>query len=153
MARRVTGEAAQHRKFAVACFNGTWKLILKRRRSREEDDRMVHMAHASCYHWGLVGKPGNVAVGEWQVSHVYAVLRRPEPALYHAQRCLSVCRKAGLRDFYLAFAYEALARASAVAGKRKDAARFVALARKAGAEILEKEDRELLDRDLASIRL
>ena len=153
MARRLTGEKAQHRKFAVEFFNGTWRLLEKRRRTPEEDLRMVHMAHASRYHWGVIGKPTNWAIGEWQVSHVYAVLRRGEPALYHAKRGLAVCHKAGLRDFYLAYAHEALARASLVAGRRGDARRHLARAKRAGSTIKEADDRKLFERDIATIRL
>lgn len=141
-----------NRKLAVECFNGTWHLLLKERRTPEQDLEMIHMAHASRYHWGVVGTPANLAIGEWQLSRVYAVLRRPEPALYHAAQALRLCRDEGLRDFYLAFAYEALARASSVAGKPRDMRRFLALGRKAAEDIVEQEDRDLFYRDLESIR-
>jgi hypothetical protein len=114
---------------------------------------MIHMAHASVYHWLVAGRAPNWAIGEWQVSRVYAVLRRPEPALFHAKRCFAVCRKAGLRDFYLAYACEALARAFLVAGRRRDARKFFELAKRAGQAIEEDDDRELFERDLKTIRL
>jgi hypothetical protein len=47
---------------------------------------MLHMAHASRFHWEQVGTPANLARGEWLCSRVYAVLRRPEPCLHHAAR-------------------------------------------------------------------
>ncbi|HKZ48392.1 MAG TPA: hypothetical protein VJ397_06345, partial [Thermoplasmata archaeon] len=73
-------DAKLHRRFAVESFNATWKLVLKKRRTRADDVRMVHLAHASSHHWGIAGGPRNWAIGEWQVSHVYAFLRRAEPA-------------------------------------------------------------------------
>ncbi|MEK6851483.1 MAG: hypothetical protein AABY30_02980, partial [Candidatus Thermoplasmatota archaeon] len=83
MARKpVTIGPDHHRKLGVDLFNATWTL-LEKKRTRDEDVKMVHMAHASRHHWAQVGTPSNLAVGEWQVSHVYAVLRRAEPALYH----------------------------------------------------------------------
>jgi tetratricopeptide (TPR) repeat protein len=60
--------------------------------------------------------PAHLARGEWLISRVYAVLQRPEPALYHARRVLDLCQDNGIGDFDLAFAYEALARAHATAG-------------------------------------
>ena len=153
MGRRSTGERAQHRKLAVSLFNGTWRLLEKKRRTPEEDLRMIHMAHASVHHWLAAGKAPNWAIGEWQVSRVYAVLRRPEPALYHAKRCFAVCRKAGLRDFYLAYACEALTRAFLVAGRRREARRFFELAKRAGKAIKEEDDRKLFEQDLKTIRL
>jgi hypothetical protein len=44
---------------------------------------MVHMAHASRFHWDNVGDDQNRAIGEWQVARVYAVLGRAESALFH----------------------------------------------------------------------
>ena len=63
-----------HKKFAVDCFNGTWDLLDNKDRSREEDFNMIHMAHASRYHWGEIGTPLEFARGDWQISRVYAVL-------------------------------------------------------------------------------
>ncbi len=140
-----------HRKQAASLFNRVWRLLEKRRRTRAEDDEMIHSAHASRYHWSVVGRPVQWAIGEWQVSHVYAVLRRPEPSLYHARRCLAQCREHRIRGFQMAFAYEALARASAVAGRRADRARYLRLAAAEGRRIPEKEDRELLFADLATV--
>ena len=149
---RTAADKARHRKFAVDCFNGTWKLMEKKRRSKEEDERMVHMAHASRYHWSVAGTPGNRAVGDWQLSRVYLILKRSDSAMHYAKMCLETCRRAGLRDFFLAYAYEALARACVLAGQRRDARRFLVLARKAGTDIEDAEDRKLLARDLATIR-
>ena len=72
---------------------------------------MLDAPHASRFHWGEVGTAVNLARGEWQVSHVYAVLNRAEPALYHARRCLAICEANAIGDFDLAYAYEAIARA------------------------------------------
>lgn len=144
-------EREWHRKQAASLFNQVWRLLEKRTRTPDQDDEMIHAAHASRYHWGVVGKPVQRAIGDWQISHVYAVLKRPEPAMYHARRCLSVCRKHGLRDFPLAFAYEALARATAVAGRSRERDRFLRQARAAAGGIKDEEDRKLLLSDLATI--
>src|SRR5437773_7978501 len=55
-----------------------------------------------------------LAIGEWQISRVYAALGRPEPSLYHAERCLEICEAHKVGDFPFAYAYEALARAFAI---------------------------------------
>ncbi len=144
-------EREWHRKQAASLFNRTWSLLEKKRRTRREDDEMIHAAHASRYHWGVVGRPVNLAIGEWQISHVYAVLKRAEPAAYHADRCLAICRESRIGDFPLAFAYEALARAAAVAGRRQERDRMIAKARVAGQRITEADDRKLFLSDLATI--
>lgn len=39
-----------HKKFAVDLFNLVWSLLDKKNRTKEEDDKMVHAAHASRFH-------------------------------------------------------------------------------------------------------
>jgi hypothetical protein len=111
---------ATRRALAVGLFNYTWTLLENAHRTPEQDDEMLHAAHASRYHWGEVGEKVNLARGEWQVSRVYAVLGRGEPALYHARRCVEIneANADGREDWDLGSAFEAMARASAVAGDR-----------------------------------
>ena len=144
-------EPAEERSLAAGLFNETWTLLERTDRTPADDDRMINAAHASRFHWGNVGEPVNLAIGEWQISRVYAVLGRAEPSLHHANRSLELCRDHGIGDFSLAYAYEALARAHLVAGDRTEAARFTELARRAGETIAEEEDRELLTQDLEAI--
>ncbi len=152
MARTSTKtDAERQRKMAAQLFNGTWKLLSKKRRTKGESHTMIHMAHASRYHWGVVGGPKELAIGEWQISRVYAVVRRPEPALYHAERCLEICRAHGVGDFPLAYAYEALARAFAIAGKSRERAACLKLAKAAGERIRDDDDRTLFFSDLRTV--
>ena len=136
-----------HRQLGVDLFNSTWRLI----ESRENDELMVATAHASAFHWMCAPecKPENVARGHWLVSRVYTLVGRGEPALHHATRCLETCEADELRDWDLGFAYEALARAHKTAGNGAEAERYRALA--AAVEIADAEDRELLERDLATL--
>jgi len=142
---------AQHRKIGGDLFNYTWTLLDRKDRSPEEDDEMLHAAHASRFHWGHAGTPRNRSIGEWQLSRVYATLGRTEPALYHAHRSLDIARRYGLGRFYLAYAYEALARASAVAGNRRSRDRNVREARRIGSGVRDRDDRRMLLEDLATI--
>jgi len=139
------------RSLAASLFNGTWDLMERDDRTRDDDDRMLHMAHASCHHWHNVGTAVNFARGEWLCSRVYAVLRRPEPSLFHARRVLEICDEHGIGDFDRAFAFEALARASAVGGDAGAARSYTERALSAAQGIQEDEDRTLLLNDLESI--
>jgi hypothetical protein len=138
----------EHRGLGVDLFNEVWRLL----ESREDDDRMLHAAHASRYHWGEAEecKPENLARGEWQVSRVYVVLGRPEPAIWHARRCLEHCEANGIGDWDLAYAYEALARAHALGGDG-EAAVWKAKARAAGDAISDPEDRAHFDEDCLTL--
>jgi hypothetical protein len=59
--------------------------------------------------------------------------------------------EAGVGDWDLAYAYEALARASAVAGDAAAAGEWRARARQAGDAIGDPEDREHFDEDFATL--
>ena len=142
-----------HRRLGVELFNHTWTLLVKEPRTRDEQDEMVHAAHASAYHWRRAegAGPENRARSEWQLARVYAVLGRGEPAVHHAQRCLDHCVENGIGDWDLAFAYEALARAHKAGGNEAEFRRYLDRAREAGANIACAEDREQLESDLAEL--
>jgi DNA-binding transcriptional MerR regulator len=147
-------DAATRRALAVGLFNHVWTLLETASRTVAQDDEMVHAAHASRYHWGEVGGPVNLARGEWQCSRVYAVLGRAEPALHHARRCLELNEATQEReDWDLASAYEAMARASAVAGDEAATRQWRARAEAELPKIAEAEDRQIIEQDLATLPL
>jgi len=141
-----------HEKLAKKCFNKTWELLEKADRTPGENNEMIHTVHASRYHWGVLvanqqGKALNLQRGEWQIARVYTVLEREEPALYHANLCLKITQDNNIEDFDLAFAHEALARASALAGNKKDYEKHQKLANEAGEKIKDKGDRDYFFED------
>jgi hypothetical protein len=140
-----------HRKMAIGLFNAVWNLLDKRDRSPSEDDRMLHAAHASRFHWGEIGTPLEFERGEWQISRVYSELGRPEAALHHAKRCLEICQENDITDFDIAFAYEALARAYAVSGNAEKSSEFVALGQQAGEQIDDEENRNYFLSELNAV--
>src|SRR4029077_2072612 len=93
LGRRGAGRMSEERQRGVDLYNEAWRLM----ESRKDDDRLLHITHASRYHWGEAEecKPENLARGEWQISRVYTVLGRPEPAIWHARRCLEHCETNG----------------------------------------------------------
>jgi hypothetical protein len=140
-----------HRRAAAELFNLAWQLLDAAERTPDQDDRMLHAAHASRFHWGEVGEPVNLARGEWQCSRVYAVLGRAEPALHHARRCREICEVNDIGDFDLAFAWEALARAHAVAGDLPEATGSLARAHELADAIAGDEDHQVVVADLAEM--
>jgi hypothetical protein len=71
-------------------------------------------------------------------------------ALYHAGRCLEICRANGIGDFDVAFAHEAMARTSAAMGDRPAFEEHFQQARGCGEQIRDVEDREPFFSDLES---
>ena len=144
-------DARQRRQLAVDLFNHVWTLLEKADRSAEDDDAMVHATHASRHHWAEVGEPVNLVRGEWQISRVYSVLGRGEPALHHARRCLELCEAHGIGDFDLAYAYEAMARAYHIAHVHEASRQYADMAREAADAIAEDDDRALFRSDISDL--
>jgi uncharacterized protein YndB with AHSA1/START domain len=145
-----SADPACSRAYARQTNQLVWSLLDLDGRDDEDDERMVHAAHASAHHWRLVGEPANHARAEWLVSHVYAVLGRAEPARHHAARSLAICEAEDIGDFDLAYAYEAVARAAAVSGDAPVAEEWRLRAIAAAAAIADPEDRAIFDADLAA---
>ena len=131
-----------HRKVAAQCFNRTWGYLEQKNRSQDEDQMMLSLAHASRYHWSLIGKPWNFTTGDWQISRVYAALNQPDLALSFAKKALEISQKHNLSERLIS-AYEGIARAHAVAKQYPLATEFVSKAREQlRAVSLDDEDRK-----------
>ena len=142
--------AEAERFFAIEHNGVTWNLLEKQDRNPEEDALMVHAAHSSCMHWLQAGTPTHHQRGEWLISRVYSVLGYRDPALRHAKRCMALTKDHPdmMQDFDWAYAYEAVARASALAGKMDKAKEFLARAEQAGEAIADEENKKIFTGDL-----
>lgn len=141
-----------HEKMGKNLFNKTWDLMDKKERTPDDDLEMIHSAHSSAYHWRQFGEPINFQRGEWQVSRVYARLNLAEACLYHAEKCLELTKKHDIKDFDLAFAYEAMARAYAIAGNKEEKEKYIDCAKKATDAIKDDEDKKYALSEIASIK-
>jgi ATP/maltotriose-dependent transcriptional regulator MalT len=146
-------EKAAHRHFAMSCFNRAWDYLDLPRRDDRQVEEMLHVAHASYWHWLHVPEqtPTNLSIGLWQLARVYAVAGRADDARRWALRCRELGEAEALEPFYRAYAHEAAARAERVAGNAAAAAPHLAAARELLPAIDDIEDRERLARDLDSL--
>ena len=136
-------EAEQY--FAKALNGEVWELLGKADRTALDDERMLYAAYASCYHWLQVGTAVHQQRGEWLIARVCTVLGTKEEALRHASRCLELTQQYAplMQDFDKAFAFEAVARANALAGNHEAAAKYRRLAAEAGDLIADAEDKSI----------
>ena len=141
-----------HRRMGAHCFNSAWDILDKKSISSEEELTMLHLAHSSRYHWGLVGGPRERAIADWQVSRVYAKINEPSLAMKFARSCLETSKEHGLSN-QEENSYEALARAFATA---RDYSRARSYAERAQAKLdrleIDDEDREILQGQLDDTR-
>lgn len=138
-----------HQLFGRQANGAVWQLLGQAERTAEEGDRLLEAAWASLYHWRLAGTALHLQRGEWLLAHVYTELGEAAPAVRHAQRCLDLtaAHKDLMHDFDLAYGYEGLARALALAGRLEEAHKYLLLAQAAGETIADPEDKQIFDGD------
>ncbi len=140
----------RHLKFAKKTNGETWKLLQKEILSKEEKDLILYTVYASAYHWSNAGTEIHMQRAEWIISRVYTKLNNPDLALVHAKKCLSLTNdeNEGLKDFDYAYAYEAMARAYALANDFQNATKYYKKAIYASGRIGNNEDKKLFISDL-----
>lgn len=145
-------QAEAHRFFSARCFNSAWEHIAKDTRTPENEIEMLLRSAASMWHW--TQRPDctdrHRSIGYWQLSRVFALM--DEPAL--AQRFAEICLEASTSDgsaFYVAYAYEALARASAVAGNQPEASLYLTRARVLADGVEDEDERKGLIADMETV--
>jgi len=143
-----------HKQVAVNCFNEVWDFLDLLGRTNEEEEKMIHLAHASFWHWTQVEEhtPKNLSIGYWQLSRVYATAGLSERSLYYAERCLAVSLDNQIEPFYIGYAYEALCRANALLGhydlSKMQAEQVIEYAQK----VKDESSKDMLLKDLETIK-
>ena len=142
-----------HRYFSAECFNRAWDYIDKPVRTPEEDQNMLLLGLASLWHWTQRPDvtPGNYSIGYWQVARIYALLGQPDTARQFGLLCLENSQCEECQPFHLGYAYEALARAEALAGESTKADEYLRLARQVSENMSDTEDLKRFLDDLATI--
>ncbi len=142
-----------HKFFSADCFNNCWTYIDKGdKRTDEDNNAMIQIAHASLWHW--TQRPDctekNLSIGYWQLSRVYALIDDASCAKKYGEMCLETSPSD--EPFFMGYAQEALARAAKVGGDQKAAAKHLAEARKYAEKVEDEQDKKLLDDDLSALQ-
>ena len=144
--------AEAHAHFSTEYFNQAWDYIEKAgKRSPEDNLTMLHLAIASLWHWSQRTdvQPENLAVGYWQVSRVYNLIKQPHNARTYG--LLSLQHAKDLKPFFQAYAYETLARAEMLCNNRVIMLVHLEKARALAAQIKDEDNRQMVLRDLETI--
>ena len=144
-------EGQDHKKLSVDCFNRAWELLDKKDRTKEDDERMVSLAHASLAHWRMREDctDRNLSIGYWQLSRVYAVLGQGDNAERYGGLCMHVSGQEP--PFYLAYAHEALARAALLNERRELFDKHLAEAKTLVSQVTDADEKKMLEDDLAQL--
>lgn len=145
-------EGQDHKKLSADCFNRAWELLDKEGRTKEENERMISLAHASLAHWRMREDctDQNLSIGYWQIARVYAVLGQGANACRYGELCLRVSGKEP--PFYLAYAHEALARAALLNRQRDAFDRHLSEAKALAAKLTDADEKKLIQDDLDSLQ-
>jgi hypothetical protein len=141
-----------HRYFAPAAFNLAWTFLDQPERTAEDADRLLEASYASLWHWRQRSdcSPAKLAIGYWQLARIYAVLGRAADAERYGQLSLASANEDGT-PFLRGYAYEALARASAVAGDSRACRERIEQAEHWASQIEEADEKKALEDDLTTI--
>jgi hypothetical protein len=140
-----------HKKIATKTNGGVWSVLDKKSPTKEELGNALEMAHTSLYHWKQIGKPINLARGEYMISRVLSDMGNGDAALFHAERTLKMTEDADEKtDFDMGFAYEVLAKAYAVKGDKKNCKKYKELAQKV-IDTLGDEDKKIAQGELDKV--
>lgn len=106
------------------CFNRAWDLLDRSKRTPAEDREMLVLSHSARYHAGAGGTARNRAIGDWQISRVYAAIGDAPLSLRFAEAALEECETHELVGL-VGSAHEGLARAFAMANDLVSARRHL----------------------------
>lgn len=142
-----------HKFIAIELNQRTWALLDKESRSAEENDEILHVAHASLWHWLQVGKKVDHQRGLWLVGRVHVSLGNTEAAMRYARQTMDLTKahQEEMADFDHAYASELMARAMLLAGEEHEAAALFERAARLGQLIDGEQNRKIFFSDLEAI--
>lgn len=153
MAEKPTPEdvALWQRRLASQANNRAWTLAESLDRSPDEDDEMLHAAHAAMYFWKIAGGPSQQAHAAQLLAHVCALLKMAPQAAHYLSKSLPYFLQNETAPSGLAFAHAIAANVAAVEGNVKSHALHYAQAQAAIAQVTNVEERENFEATLRVI--
>ena len=100
---------------------------------------------------GEIGGPTEVVTGDWQIAHVAALTGHDDLSLDFANAAYELAIESDVPLWLVASTCEGLARAHAAAGHQAERDAWIAKAREQLVKVDDKEDRELIESQIASI--
>lgn len=131
------------RHFAIECNNRAWRLSESTSRTPDEDEEMLHAAHAAALHWGQVGTALHQARATMLLAHVHALRGDGMAAMKYADESFAYVMEHESPAWELAFAHAVLANAAAAAGKRELHSKHYERAQTLGEALPDAEERSI----------
>lgn len=135
--------ALWQRRLASQANNRAWTLTEIPDRAPEDDEEMLHAAHAAMYFWSMVGDPGNHAHAAQLLAHVYALLKLPEPAARYLSQASPHFEQGEAAPWERAFFHAVAANVAFIEGDAAAHARHYAQAQADADEIADPQTRDM----------
>lgn len=132
-----------HRYFAIHCNNVAWDLAAKDR-TAAEDQTMLDAAHASSFHWAVVGTELHAMRARMLLARVHTLLGNADLALRLADEVQVYFTTKATPHWELAFVHAIYAHAAHLAGDLAAHKSAHQKARQALAAVTSEEERALI---------
>ncbi len=140
--------ALWQRRLAAQANNRAWRLSESLARSPQENEEMLHAAHAAMYFWQIVGTAANRAHAAQLVAHVYALLKLPNSAEHYLAQAEPFFLGQDCEPWEKACAFAVKASVAAAACQSEPHTSSYREAQRLIAALPDAEDREILDATL-----
>jgi hypothetical protein len=144
-------DAEAHREAAVATYQRCWELLELPVRSHDDNVELLTNAFASRFHWGHVGGPQQLIIGDWMISRAAATVAQGHLAVWFAVRADSAAHDADVPDWLRASTAEGVARAYGAFGDAPRRDLWIIKAQGLVDAIVDERERELIASQLASV--
>lgn len=135
-----------HRFFGVEFNNAIFTLAEKKELSALEKEEIIQTSHAAVLHWQKFSKSSmvNSQRGYYMLAKAYVVAGEKENALKYAKLCFKITKEFSeeLLDFDFGYAYEMMARTSAMNNNKEDFDNFYKKMKNQEAQIKDPKDLE-----------
>jgi hypothetical protein len=142
---------AAHRTLGVTTYNRCWELLEQPERTGDDDVELLTLAFTSKYHWAFVAGPKETMIGNWMISRAAAAVGEGHLSLTYARLALDAAQGPDVEEWLVASTAEGMARAYAASGDLASRDEWYEKSERLVADIKDRESRELIASQLASV--
>lgn len=136
------------RRLASQANNRAWTLAELASRTAEEEEELLHAAHAAAYFWNLIGNNSQKAHAALLAAHAHATLRMPKSAQRFLNRALAGFAAQALAPWEQVLLSAVRAHVAAVSGQIQEHRTQYSAAMADLASLADPDDRSILEATL-----
>ena len=136
------------RRLASQANNRAWTLAELASRTAEEEEELLHAAHAAAYFWNLIGHDSQKAHAALLAAHAHATLRMPKSAQRFLNRALAGFAAQALAPWEQVLLSAVRAHVAAVSGQTQEHRTQYRAAMAGLASLADPDDRSILEATL-----